>query len=94
MLVFQDVVALYRNTEREQGNTEREQGTVLENRKSSLDNFKLSTTHNVQPLASVLRYLNQFFLNRLHKSSQFSHKQLVLVTAPVSTGAIFFTSYD
>ena len=26
-------------------------------------------------------------LKRLHKSSQFSHKQLVLVTAPVSTGA-------
>ena len=40
-------------------------------------------------LAVTLRYTNKFLLTQ---SSQFSHKQLVLVATPVSTGVYFFTS--
>ena len=42
-------------------------------------------------MALDLRYNIKIVLTiTYYKSSQFSHKQLVLVTAPVSTGAIFF----
>jgi len=42
-------------------------------------------------LTSILRISGiEFEYIILLKSSQFSHKQLVLVAAPVSTGAYFF----
>jgi len=40
-------------------------------------------------MAVNLRYRFKFSFY-LHKSSQFSHKQLVLVATPVSTGVYFF----
>ena len=40
-------------------------------------------------MAVILRYTIKFLLTQ---SSQFSHKQLVLVATPVSTGVYFFIS--
>ncbi len=48
--------------------------------------FKYSLTANIILSAINLRYT----ITDLIKSSQFSHKQLVLVATPVSTGVYFF----
>ena len=58
--------------------------------------FSLSLTAYIILLAVNLRYTKQNTLNFttsfevLYKDSQFSHKQLVLVATPVSTGVYFF----
>ena len=49
--------------------------------------FRLSLTAGVILLAVILRYIIKFLLTQ---SSQFSHKQLVLVATPVSTGVYLF----
>ena len=53
--------------------------------------FKISLTARVILMAVNLRYILKKAIIVLHyKSSQFSHKQLVLVATPVSTGVYFF----
>jgi len=41
-------------------------------------------------MAVNLRYTIKAYYSSSYKSSQFSHKQLVLVATPVSTGVYFF----